>query len=89
MDWKLFLTVFVTVFLAELGDKTQLATLVFAAQSGRVWAVFLGSALALITSSFMGAFLGAYISGYLSPKWIKLIGGSLFIIIGLFMVFKH
>ena len=89
MNWKLFVTVFVTVFLAELGDKTQLATLIFAAQSGKVWAVFLGSALALITSSFIGAFLGTYISGYLSPKWIKLIGGSLFIIIGILMVFKH
>ena len=89
MNWKHFLTVFITIFLAELGDKTQLATLIFAAQSRRVWTVFLGSALALITSSLIGAFLGAYISSYLSPKWIKLIGGSIFIIIGILMLVKH
>ena len=57
------LTTFTTVFLAELGDKTQLATLLLSAQSGQPWVVFLGAALALISSSLVGVLVGRWLAG--------------------------
>ena len=59
MDWKILLTVFVTVFIAELGDKTQLATLLFAADRGvSKWLVFIGASLALVFTSAIACWRG-------------------------------
>lgn len=85
-----FLTVFATVFLAELGDKTQLATLLYASDGQRSRTlVFLGSALALVTSSAMAVLLGAAAERWFSALPVKLIAGSGFILIGTWMAFDH
>lgn len=86
MDWKLLLTAFGTVFFAELGDKTQLATLSMSAGSGAKWAVFLGSAIALVATSAIAVLVGDGISRYVSPLWIRRIAGVAFIVLGVVFV---
>ncbi|MBI2383933.1 MAG: TMEM165/GDT1 family protein [Gammaproteobacteria bacterium] len=84
MDVKLLLTVFGTVFLAELGDKTQLATLLFAADKpSSKWAVFLGSASALILAAGIGVLAGSWLAAHVNPKYLKLAAGIGFVAIGL------
>lgn len=89
MDLKLFATIFVTVFLAELGDKTQLATMLFAAD-GQVskWTVFAGAALALVATSALGVVAGGLISNVISPKQLQLLAGTGFIAIGLWTLVR-
>ena len=83
MDIKLFLTVFATVLLAELGDKTQLATLLFAAREGsRLWLIIAAASLALIVATAIGVAAGALLSEVLEPRWLSYIAGSGFILIG-------
>ncbi|MGD9787323.1 MAG: TMEM165/GDT1 family protein [Sulfuricellaceae bacterium] len=83
MEWKLFVTVFGTVFLAEMADKTQLATLLFAAEGHSRWLVFLGASLALVTASAIGVLAGAMLARWLDPAVMKWLAGGLFIAIGL------
>ena len=84
MDYKILLTVFATVFIAELGDKTQLATMLFAAdREVSKWTVFIGASLALILTSAIGVLLGSVISSYLSAKHLHYIAGAGFIAIGI------
>lgn len=75
---------FITVFLAELGDKTQLATLMLAAQSDHPWQVFLGAAAALITSSLLGVLLGQWLGRVLPKNLVKQLAGVLMVVLGLF-----
>ncbi len=83
MDWKIFATVFSTVFLAELGDKTQLATLLFAAdEPASRWTVFLGSAAALVLAAAIGVVAGGWIGAHLHPRYLKLAAGLGFLLIG-------
>jgi putative Ca2+/H+ antiporter (TMEM165/GDT1 family) len=83
MDWKLFATVFATVFLAELGDKTQLATVLFASRGATaLWTIFFGAAAALVLTSAIGVAAGALVSQYLSPKYLSYAAGVGFIAIG-------
>lgn len=83
VDWKLLVTVFATVFIAELGDKTQLATLLFAADKEvNKWLVFVGAALALIATSAIGVAAGSLVAELLSPKLLSLVAGVGFIVIG-------
>lgn len=87
---KIFITVFFSVFLAEFCDKTQLATLVFAANFKHAsMVVFAASALALTLSSAIGVFLGHFASKYFSPRIVHLSGGIIFIIIGMYLVYKN
>jgi putative Ca2+/H+ antiporter (TMEM165/GDT1 family) len=83
MHWKTFATVFVTVFVAEMGDKTQLATLLFSAdrQVSR-WAVFAGAALALTAAAGIGVLVGAQLERFVSPKVLKTVAGVGFLVIG-------
>jgi len=83
MHWRAFLTVFTTVFLAEIGDKTQLATMLFAADKevSRPM-VFLASAAALVLAAGLGVLVGAQIERFVSPKTLKLVAGLGFIAIG-------
>ena len=84
---KAFATVFVTVFLAEIGDKTQLATMLFAAQAKTThWVVFAGSALALILAAAIGVLVGAQIERFISPRMLKIVAGVGFIAIGLWTI---
>ena len=89
MDYKILLTVFTTVFIAELGDKTQLATLLFAADKEvSKLTVFVGASLALILTSAIGVLLGGVISQYVSAKYLHVIAGIGFIAIGVWTLFK-
>jgi putative Ca2+/H+ antiporter (TMEM165/GDT1 family) len=89
MDWKLLATVAGTVFVAELGDKTQLATLLFAAKTPTgLMTVFLGASLALVCSSGLGVFAGAAIAHYLNPKYLSYAAGVGFIAIGVWTLWR-
>ncbi|SFF18705.1 TMEM165/GDT1 family protein [Nitrosomonas sp. Nm166] len=89
MDYKILLTVFATVFIAELGDKTQLATMLFAADKEvSKLTVFIGASLALIASSAVGVVAGSFISEYISPKHLQYIAGAGFIIIGIWTLLR-
>lgn len=84
------ISIFLTVFLAELGDKTQLATVLFAAEGNRSpLMVFAAAALALVASTAVAVVLGAYAEKYLSMIPLKLIAGLGFIIIGVWTVSEH
>ena len=83
MDLKVMATVFGIVFLAELGDKTQLATLLFASKApGNLIAVFVGASAALVLASAIGVLAGSVISQYASPKLLSYVAGVGFLIIG-------
>jgi putative Ca2+/H+ antiporter (TMEM165/GDT1 family) len=84
MDTKLFLTIFGSVFLAELGDKTQLATMLFASDgTNPKLTVFLASALALVATSAIGVVAGAAISQVVSPRTLGIVAGLGFVAIGI------
>ncbi len=84
MDWRAFLTVFGTVFLAELGDKTQLATLVFSAKAdaGARWGVFAAASLALVATTALGVLGGAALGQVLDTRTLTRAAGVGFIAIG-------
>jgi len=89
MEWKILITVFVTVFIAELGDKTQLATLLFAADKEvSKWTVFIGASLALILTSAIGVAAGSLISQIISEKHLHIIAGIGFIAIGVWTLVR-
>ena len=73
------------MFIAELGDKTQLATLLLSAQSGSPWLVFLGAALALICSSLVGVLLGQWLARTLPPERLEAMAGVLMVALGLWL----
>ncbi len=84
---QILLTIFVTVFLAELGDKTQLATLLFAADNKTSpWLVFLAAAAALVASTAVAVVLGTMAERYLAMIPLKLIAGVGFVAIGLWTI---
>lgn len=88
-DWKSLITVFAAIFIAELGDKTQVATLLFASnQQADRWMVFLGASLALICTSAIGVLAGDAVSNFLSPNQIRWIAGFGFIVIGVWMLVR-
>jgi putative Ca2+/H+ antiporter (TMEM165/GDT1 family) len=86
MDWRIFLTTFGVIFLAEMGDKTQLAAMTMAAQSKRPWAVFIGSALALTAVSAIGVVVGSVVGNYFPLVWIKRAAAVAFIVIGVLIL---
>jgi len=89
IEYKVLATVFVAVFIAELGDKTQLATMLFAADKEvSKWTVFIGASLALIVASGIGVLAGGLISQYVSEKHLHIIAGIGFILIGIWTLFK-
>ena len=89
MDLKILLTVFIAVFIAELGDKTQLATMLFAADKEvSKWTVFFGASLALIVASGIGVLAGGVISVYLGEKQLHYIAGIGFIGIGIWTLVR-
>jgi len=89
MDWKILSTVFTSVFIAELGDKTQLATMLFAAdKDASKVTVFVGAALALIVTSALGVVAGTFLSNYVSEKFLHYVAGIGFIAIGIWTLIK-
>jgi putative Ca2+/H+ antiporter (TMEM165/GDT1 family) len=89
MDWRILTTVFISVFIAELGDKTQLATMLFAADKEvSKLTVFVGAALALVVTSAIGVAAGSVLSNYVSGKQLQIVAGIGFIAIGIWTLFK-
>jgi putative Ca2+/H+ antiporter (TMEM165/GDT1 family) len=81
MDWKIFAATFSAIFLAEMGDKTQLATMSLASGSSR-WSVFAGSALALCATSLVAVLVGDGLSRVVSPLWLRRGAGVVFLVMG-------
>jgi putative Ca2+/H+ antiporter (TMEM165/GDT1 family) len=79
--WTVFSSTFLTIFLAEMGDKTQLATLLMSAESQSPWIVFAGAATALVATSLLGVVIGYWIARRLSPKTLDLAAALLLLLI--------
>jgi len=89
MDIKLFATVFGTVFLAELGDKTQVATLLFATKTSvSLMTIFVAASLALIAATAIAVVAGSFISQYIDPKYLSYAAGAGFIVIGIWTIMQ-
>ncbi|MCS6874948.1 MAG: TMEM165/GDT1 family protein [Pyrinomonadaceae bacterium] len=86
MNWKAFIGAFLTIFLAELGDKTQLAVITMSANTESKWSVFLGACLALIAVTFIAILVGDLISRYIPTEWLHRIVAIAFILIGVLML---
>jgi len=87
MDWKIFGTAFLTLFVAELGDKTQLAVITMAASTESKLSVFLGAALGLVAVTLVGVLVGGVLSQYVPTEWLQRIVAAAFIILGVLMLF--
>lgn len=87
MDWKLFSGTFLAIFVAEMGDKTQLAAFAMAGGSSSKWAVFIGASLALIATTAIAVLAGGLVGRYVPEIWLKRGAGALFIVMGLLLVF--
>jgi len=86
MDLRVLLTTFGIIFLAEMGDKTQLAAMTMAADSKKPWAVFIGASLALAAVSALGVLVGSVIGNYVAIEWVKRVAAVAFIVIGVLML---
>jgi len=84
--WKSIFTAFFLVFIAELGDKTQLSTMLLASKSDSIWYTFFGSALALVCSSLLGVLAGSILNKYIPPSYIQVCSGVAFLIIGILLI---
>ncbi|MCK5680172.1 TMEM165/GDT1 family protein [bacterium] len=89
MDPKIFLTVFITVFLAELGDKTQLATMLFATDTNNSrLTIFVAASLALVAATAIGVLAGHLLSQFINEKTLQIAAGIGFLLIGGFLLLK-
>lgn len=87
-QWHAFLVSFATIFIAELGDKTQLATLSFASRGMPPASVFAGSALALVAAAGLGTLAGAALSQFISERVLTTVAGAFFIVMGILMLLR-
>lgn len=78
---KIFASTFVTIFLAELGDKTQLTTLLMSAESQSPWTVFAGAGIALVCTSLLGILLGRWLATKVTPKTLEISAGCMLLLI--------
>ena len=86
MDIKTLLITFVTIFLAELGDKTQIATLAFSLKNKSPISVFIGSSLALVLSCLVAVIFGSFLVKFMPFNYIKVVSGVIFITLGIWML---
>jgi len=86
MEWRVIITTFSVIFLAEMGDKTQLAAMTMAAQTKQPWAVLIGASLALTVVSALGIAVGSALGNYLPLLWIKRAAAIAFIVIGVLIL---
>lgn len=86
MNFKTFLTTFGLIFLAEMGDKTQLAAITMAAQTKQPFTVFLGASLALAAVSLIGVVLGSVMANYINAEYLHKAAAIAFIAIGALML---
>jgi Ca2+/H+ antiporter, TMEM165/GDT1 family len=83
--WGVFSSTFVTILMAEMGDKTQLATMLMSAESRSPWVVFAGAGAALVSTSLVGVLLGRWLSKHITPKTLNLLGGILLVSISIML----
>ena len=89
MDLKIFFTIFASVFVAELGDKTQLATMLFASDNEvNKYTVFFSASAALIVATAIGVLAGSLFSNYINEKYLSYIAGFGFILIGCYTLYR-
>jgi len=88
MDWKLFASTYAAIFLAELGDKTQLSTLALAAGKSR-WIVFFGAGLALLTTTALAVLAGDAVTRVVPPLWIRRGAGVIFTAMGILFLLSR
>ena len=86
MDLRVLLTTFGIIFLAEMGDKTQLAAMTMSAQTKKPWAVFIGASVALAAVSAIGILVGGLAGQYVPLEWVKRVAAVAFIVIGVLML---
>ncbi len=86
MDTKLMVSTFIAIFLAEMGDKTQLATMSLAATGKDKWLVFASAALALVASTAVAVLAGEVVARHVPPIWIKRAAGGMFLVLGAMML---
>lgn len=84
--WRVFASTFFTIFLAELGDKTQVTTLLMSAESHAPWIVFLGAGAALVATSLLGVLLGQWLARRLSPRTLDTAAGALLLAITVWLL---
>ncbi len=88
MDIRLALITFITIFLAEIGDKTQLTVFAFSLRNESKISVFIGASAALVLSSLIAVIAAGYVKEFVSPYYMRIIPGILFILIGIWMLLK-
>jgi Ca2+/H+ antiporter, TMEM165/GDT1 family len=86
MEWKILGTAFLTIFLAELGDKTQLAIITMSAKTDSKLAIFIGASLALVVVSLLAVLVGSVLSQYVPTEWLQRAVAVGFIVIGILML---
>ncbi len=89
MEIKIFFSIFTAVFIAELGDKTQLATMLFASDKDvSKWLVFFAASAALVVASGIGVLAGSLLSSYISERTLSYIAGAGFMLIGAYTLYQ-
>ena len=89
MNWQLFWVTFASIFMAELGDKTQIGVVGFSSQTKSPMTIFLAASAALVAATFVGVCAGTLLAKYINPKYLKIFGGLLFIGIGIWVLFDR
>jgi putative Ca2+/H+ antiporter (TMEM165/GDT1 family) len=84
--WKVFTSTFITIFLAELGDKTQLSTMLMSAESHHPWLIFAGASAALISTTLLGVLVGRWLSARLSPRTLDVSAGILLLLVAAWLI---
>ncbi|MBN8537182.1 MAG: TMEM165/GDT1 family protein [Deltaproteobacteria bacterium] len=88
MDWTIFFSTFITIFLAEMGDKTQFAALAAGSKTNSTISVWLAVVLALGLAGTLGVFFGKYLGTLIHPEYLKYLSGGLFILIGIYILLQ-
>jgi putative Ca2+/H+ antiporter (TMEM165/GDT1 family) len=84
--WKIFLTSFGIMFLAELGDKTQLTILSLAGRYKSPWVVFAGAAIAMVLATGLGVLVGNFLPAFIGEKAVRYVSGGLFMLFGILVL---
>jgi Ca2+/H+ antiporter, TMEM165/GDT1 family len=82
LDWRVVATAFATLFLAEMGDKTQLAAFTMSGSTGKPVSVFVGAAAALVVVTAIGVVAGGFVTRYVPELWIRRAAGTAFVVLG-------
>tara|TARA_B100001248_G_scaffold227481_1_gene185932 strand:- start:928 stop:1194 length:267 start_codon:yes stop_codon:yes gene_type:complete len=88
MDWSVFTATFITIFIAEIGDKTQFAAFAAASQTKSTYSVLVATILALTLAAVIGVFAGTMLGKFIDPGKIKIASGSAFILMGIWILLK-